>query len=283
MTSASNDGFHEMIHVDGRPTLTFAGLSRLARHVIMTFISRAPRTETEQFDWRSHLPGKLTMQMASQYWIGNPQGFSTETAQQYLEGFVGQVVERLSGSSTLLSDMRPVLAKAEKLLPGLAKTGKRLPLLALYYLFNISVSEAEQTPGYPHSLEAYARELDSPSSISLAAHLLTGQTLDWPLADIESLHEQYFRERHHADTFDLGRLLEAAFTLTLAEQNRVAGNLDRARDLVSFAVEAHPQHAKLSGFEASVGADPMPVVQWQAILLPGPPPTPPTDYGPAQA
>ena len=276
------DGFHEMIHVADRPTLTFAGLSRLARHVITTFVSRAPRTETEQFDWWHHLPGKLNMQMAAQYWISDPRGFNKDTTLQYLQGFVGQQVERLSGASAILSDMRPVLAEIEKLLPGLAKPCQRLPMLALYFLFNAMAIDAERTAGYPGFLEPYKEELDTPSSISLAAHLLVGQTPDWALADLESLYDQYFRERHHAGTFNLGRLLEAAFALTLAERNRAAGDADRARELVSSAVEAHPQHAGLRGFEASAGADPMPAIDWQVILLPPRAPAdPPADQGPA--
>ena len=222
------------------------------------------------------------MQMAAQYWISDPRGFNKDTTLQYLQGFVGQQVERLSGASAILSDMRPVLAEIEKLLPGLAKPCQRLPMLALYFLFNAMAIDAERTAGYPGFLEPYKEELDTPSSISLAAHLLVGQTPDWALADLESLYDQYFRERHHAGTFNLGRLLEAAFALTLAERNRAAGDADRARELVSSAVEAHPQHAGLRGFEASAGADPMPAIDWQVILLPPRAPAdPPADQGPA--
>ena len=274
------DGFHEMISVDGRPTLTFAGLSRLARHVIMTFVSREPKTGIEVFDWFNALPGKLTMQCAAQVWISDPQGYDTERAQQYLEGFVGQLVARLLDASAKFNDMRPVLAKVETLVPGLAKPTQRLPMLALYFLFNMSVGESDRTPDYPKPLESYAPELSAPSSISLAAHLLTGQMPGWPLPDLEKLHERYFLERHHAGTFNLGQLLEAAFTLILAEQNRLVGNTDRARDLVASAVELYPQHAGLRGFEANIGVEPMLAIQWQAVLLPRAPLEPSADQSP---
>lgn len=42
------EGFHETMVVDGLPTLTFAGLTRLARHVIETFVARAPKAK-----WRN--------------------------------------------------------------------------------------------------------------------------------------------------------------------------------------------------------------------------------------
>ena len=49
---------------------------------------------------------------------------------------------------------------------------------------------------------------------------------------MEELYARYFRERHHANMLELGRILEAAFTLMLAEQNRAAGDFARARELV---------------------------------------------------
>ncbi len=101
------EGFHETMEVDGQPALTFAGLARVARHVIETFVARAPKTETEEFDWMKDLPGKLTMQVAPQYWLGNPQGFDATTAQRYLVAFIGQVVGHLFQPSATITDIRP--------------------------------------------------------------------------------------------------------------------------------------------------------------------------------
>jgi hypothetical protein len=86
---------------------------------------------------------------------------------------------------------------------------------------------------------------------------------------MEALQAKYFGERHHSDMLSLGRLLEAAFTLRLAEQNRVAGNVTRARELISFAVEVCPKHKGLRDFEASPQREDLSEIRWQAILLPG--------------
>jgi len=141
--------------VDGQPTLTFAGLARVARHVIKTFVARAPKAETEEFDWMKDLPGKLTMQMAPQHWIGNPQGFDATTAQQHLVAFIGQVVGRLLQPSATITDIRPVLEKVEALVPGLAKPAQRLPMLALYLIFNFVAPEDFRSAGYPKLIETY--------------------------------------------------------------------------------------------------------------------------------
>jgi len=262
------EGFHETMIVDGEPTLTFAGLARVARHVIETFVARAPKTETEEFDWMKDLPGKLTMQMAPQHWIGNPQGFDATTAQQYLAAFIGQLVTRLLQPSAPLTDIRPVLTKIEALVPGLAKPAQRLPMLALHFIFNFVASEDFRSAGYPKLIETYKSDFETPSTISLAAHLVTGQNPDWPLPAMEELYAAYFRERQYANTLKLGRILEAAFTLMLAEQNRAAGDFTRARQLVACAVETCPKHAGLRNFEASIELNDLTAIDWQAILLP---------------
>jgi len=262
------DGFRETMLIDGQPTLTFAGLSRVARHVINTFVERAPKTKTEDFDWWKDLPGMLTMQMAPQYWIGYPQGFDAATAQQYLVAFVGQVVAHRLQPSAKLTDIRPVLEKVEALVPGLSKPAQRLPLLALYFLFNYFAPENFRSKEYPKLIDRYKCDFDSPSIIGLVAHLLTDQNPDWSLPVMEELYERYFRERHRANTLDMGRILEAAFALRLAEQNRIAGDFTRARELIAFAVEISPGHVGLRNFEALSLKDDLAEICWQEILLP---------------
>lgn len=262
------EGFHEMITIDGEPTLTFAGLARVARHVIQTFVARAPKIEKEQFDWTKDLPGKLTMQMASEYWITNAQSFDVTTAQQYLVAFIGQVVRRLMQPSAVITDIRPVLKKVEDLVPGLAKPDQRLPMLALYFIFNVFAPKDFRCAGYPALIETYRGDFDTPSIISLAAHLVTCQNPDWSLEAMEELYARYFRERHHASTLELGRILEAAFVLVLAEQNRAAGLFTRASELVAYAVETCPQHEGLRSFENSIQLNERTAIDWKAIMLP---------------
>jgi hypothetical protein len=262
------DGFHEAVEIDGVPTLTFAGLSRAARHVITNFVARAPKMESEQFDWMKDLPGKLTMPVSPEYWIGNPQAYKVTTAQQYLVAFLGQVVGRLLRPDAKITDIRPVLEKVEELVPGLAKPAQRLPMLALYFIFNFFAPEDVRSVAYPALIETYKGDFGPPSAVSLAAHLVTLQSPEWSLEAMEELHARHFRDRHHAQSLRLGRILEAAFTLRLAEQNRAAGNLARARDLIAFAVDTCPAYAPLRSFEASIQPETLPAIDWPAILLP---------------
>jgi len=261
-------GFHETIEVDGKPTLTFAGLTRVARHVIKTFVARAKKVESEEFDWRKKLPGQLTMQIAPQHWIGNPTGFSSATAQKYLDGLLCQIIGLLLTSSGVLTDIRPVLEQVEVLVPSLAKPSQRLPMLALYLLFNFFVKENLRCAKYKEFIGKYESDFNEPSIVSLAVHLLTGEKTGWSLYSMEELYNSYFSERHHANKLNLGRFLEAAFTLTLAEKKRAKGYTNRAYELIKIAVEIYPEHVGLQKFEVSSLDGNLNPIDWRIILLP---------------
>ena len=71
--------------------LTFQGLSRLARHVIATFIQRQPKVDREEYDYSQERAGILQMQMAPQYWIGDVADLDRDSGRERLEGFLKQV------------------------------------------------------------------------------------------------------------------------------------------------------------------------------------------------
>jgi hypothetical protein len=92
--------------------------------------------------------------------------------------------------------------------------------------------------------------------------------MEWSLPQFEALHKSYFKTRHTANTTNIGRLLEAAFSLYLAEVNRVAGNEARSRELIAFAVDSHPAHVGLRSYEASSSSTDLVEIDWAKILLP---------------
>lgn len=66
----------------------------------------------------------------------------------------------------------------------------------------------------------------------------------------------------------LGALLEAMFTLRLAEMNRAKKQEARARELITFAVEAFPSHPALRALEANLGPDEIGPIVVREVLLP---------------
>jgi hypothetical protein len=262
-------GFPEAIAVEGRPTLTFAGLSRVARHIIMQFVARGDTVEREEFDYRSSLPNIVTASLSPEYWIASDRGFTYEHGSSRLSAFIGQwnAAVLLRQSNAKVTDIRPVLAKIEETVPGLTRSSQRLPLLAMYFTFHHLLPPEQRMPKFAE-MERFLADFNAPSVESFAAHAMTYQRPSWTLEQFEQLHKSYFKSRHRSNTVDLSRLLEAALSLQVAELNRVARNEPRARDLIAFATETHPGHTGLREFEASLIAGSLPEIVWQRILLP---------------
>jgi len=260
----------EMIEEENRPLLGISGLARVARHIIMHFIARGPFVEREEFDYRGSLPNIVTMRLAPEYWIANASGFSYQHGPQRLSALIGQITSAvlLRTPNAKITDMRPVLALVEQMMPSLQNPKQRLPLLTLYFLFHQWAGPDFSREQWPTLFEKYKADFDHPSIESFVAHILTGQQMDWTLDQFEELYQEYFKTRHRTTVTNIGRLLEAAFLLYVAEVNRKAGNEASARQLIASAVEAHPSHAGLRGFETALTSDPLPELVWEKILLP---------------
>lgn len=161
----------ETVFGDGAVSLTFQGLARMSRHVIMNFIDGAPRTEKEDFEWRSALPNIVNMQLASQYWVWRVQGYSAKSADRYLSGFLDQISSSVQNTGEKgLSDMRAVLAEAE-IMPGLASAQQRRSIVLLYYLYSSFIVAESKMEDWRTFFERFAHGLDEPSIESAIAYL----------------------------------------------------------------------------------------------------------------
>jgi hypothetical protein len=271
----------EMVEAGDRPALSVAGLARVARHIIMQFVARGPFLEREEFDYRLSFPNIVSLRLAPEYWIANTGGFTYKQGPQKLSALIGQITSAvlLRTPNAKITDIRPVLELAEKIVPGLQDSKQRLPLLTLYFLFHKAAGKDFHCKQWPELIEKYKSDFDQPSMESFVVHLYSNQPIQWTLEQFEAVQRDYFKNRHRTERTNVGRLLEAAFLLYAAEMHRKAGNEARARELVALSVDAHPGHTALRAFEAALTADPLPEIEWEKILLPPHPPEaePPND------
>ena len=261
----------ETFEIEGIPTLTFEGLARLARHIIIQFVERSPKVERENFNWHSALPNVLRLPLAPQYWIGRPDGYTAETATRWLQTFLSQVSSVLLRTpNATLTDLSAILDKIEALALGGVKPCQRRPILTLYHLFLTLAGPDHQRPRHEELLTRYNSDFTEPSIERLAICLVTGEEFPWQLDKVEALHDSYYRHRHHKNALMLGELLESMFTLRLAEAHRAAGNESRARELVRFSVEASPGNPAIRALEGTLASATLTPIVAKDILLPKP-------------
>ena len=258
----------ETFRIGDETLLTFQGLTRLARHVITQFISRQPKVETELYDYSQERSGIVQLKMAPQYWIHRVEDLSATSGRGRLEGFLEQLAAHLQQEpDAVITDIRPMLAKVEEILPG-TNSAHRRPFLALYLVFNAHLPPDMRMRGFAKIKSRYVRDLESPSIEALLVHLMVGSGPEWPLAEHQEVHDAYFRAQGKRSGIKMPHTLEAGLCLLLAERNRIAGDPKKASDLVALAVENYPGYGPLYEFERTF--DSRTPIDWRRIIFPEP-------------
>ena len=256
--------FSESLRIDHRTLFALEGLARTVRHIILEFVKRQPKVETEVYDFRNERYGIIQAEMSAEYWIGRPAALQPTTGRRHFEAFLGQFAAHLQ-SGTPITTLRDVLPRIEQLLPDVTPKQRR-PLIALYCLYNNIVPETERAEGYRDIILRYTDELAAPSVESLATHLLLEKIPTWPVETHRKLYSRYFDQRNRSNGFRAPALFEAGFGLTLAERLRRNSEIDAAREILKTTVENARGIAGLE--ELATAFDPTLEIDWGKALLP---------------
>jgi hypothetical protein len=243
--------------------LSLEGLNRLSRHVVRAFIARASTVQEEDFDYRAALPNILRVQLAPQMWVGVPATLSAKTAAARLNGFVELLIEALrpspSGkgeeapppeSKTIPVDMRPVLDRIEKILPGIRKPVARLSLIAIYIWHRILRENLHQ-PSADSFLKQYSQELEAPSIQGFIVAIVLHLEPTWTTADYKELADQRRNDRSNGRAEPVGAAFEAALDAKVAMMLATEGRHELAAWFISRAVEEWPGNIRLIEAEAA--------------------------------
>lgn len=256
----------DTVRVEGRTLLTFQGIARLARHVILEFINQQPKLQREQYDYSGERYGIVNMPLAPQYWIGRAENINLSVGKKRLEGFLNQLsCHYCKNDNSSITDLTPALSRAEALFSS-ANEEQRRPFLVLYVLFNALIPDAQKMPNLKLIEAQYGSEITKPSIESMLLHLALRITPNWHLNDYKQVYDGYFRQRRTKTGLRLPRTFEAGISLELAEQCRVAGEVENARELIGKATESYPGHEPLRDLER--GFSPQCQILWFPIIFP---------------
>jgi hypothetical protein len=257
----------DIIEVDRKPTLTFNGLARVARRVIMRFVELSPKLDTEDFNYRADLPGVFSVPAAPRYWIWKADQFNARTARRFFCGFLGELVSVLTGHENGLTDIRDVLEKIEQQVPELAPVS-RLPMVGLYLLYCRHVKTELHRPAAELFLDEHVFLFDEPSLESLICHAVLSQPTGWDPDIQEGVLRGYREQRCQRNGLEVGPILEVAMILETAEAYRLSGDTQRVQNLLSDAVENLPGNSVLLEIEKKGLTGKVGPLRWRDILLP---------------
>lgn len=256
LPALSTTGFHggETISINRETMLTLQGITRLTRHVITQFITRQPKVETEEYDYRPERAGIVTVPLAAQHWVGQVDTLTENSGRKRLEGFLSQLGARLSGHDGPLTDLQDVLGWAEQRLRNMNPLQRR-PFLALYVVYNLLVLSDAPMETLTAVTQTYRQELKDQSAETMISHLLLGATPDWPVEEHQTVHDVYLHALGKRSCLRVPKNLTAGLSLALAERYRASGNHNHAKALITTAVENYPGHQPLRHLEQSFDPD----------------------------
>lgn len=252
---------------EGQVLPTLGGLTRLVHHVIRTFVHRQPRVEREEYNYRSELPGLISLPMAAQHWVFDPAWYSVQTASRYLTGFLEQLTQTLRDPQQPLTDLSAILRRIEEIVNGVAEP-QRLPMLALYQLYHWYTPEENHSPNHEGVMRRHAALFDRPSIETAIIYVLQGEAMPWGPEETLTAYEAYQQKRYKRNRLNIGWMIETALLLEIAEAFRVRENSERAREMISRAVEEFPGEDRLLRLEAQARVDNISPIRWRDILLP---------------
>jgi hypothetical protein len=246
--------------------LSLEGLARLARHVVRSYVARAPDGVDPNFDWRASLPGILQMRTAPQYWVWMADGFDRDSAERYLSGFLDLVVQVLAGQADGLPDMSAVLERIEGLLPKSAGE-KKEGLVAIYVLWHRLIDPSGRRPQAERLLTENEALLETPGIAAFAVGLLTDQLPDWSVGEWQALALARLSERGQRRHRELPPTLDAALWIKAAEHLAAAGRWEEARSAASHAVEEVPGNEMLLDWEEAIMGGEEPEIDLHRLVL----------------
>ena len=263
----NGDAGSEMAVVDGRTLLTFEGLSRLARSVIIEFVNRQEVVDKEVYNYRLELPGIVRIRLSPKYWIANPNHVNVNDGLAFLEGYLLVLREFcLSGGAEKLINIQETLRAAVKLFPEMNEAQKRPYAILLSVWNNLGIEESMKICPSFELDPGFVSLVDGPSIESLLAHAVTGNDTGWDACEHGALHDAYFKKRETKKSMRLPRDLEACVCLAYVERLRLSCLHDKARVQISLAIDSFPHVVGIKALALNYKEDIK--INWLEIVFP---------------
>jgi hypothetical protein len=243
------DGAHVITPAGEPRMLSLEGLNRLARHVVRQFVERAPAGVDADYDYRSHLPNVMQVELAPEYFLHRVALGSGADARDVARKLIEHLREILAGrQDTLKVDFRPALEGIESTVPG--RQGEpRKAMLATYLLWHRVTHVDLHRPNADATLALAVKELERPSLWAFAVAAMLDLTPPWTADDWRELAEERHQVLLAAKRRDLPSEFDSALWLCTANALLADGAMQEAQEAVARAVETTPGHPLLLDLE----------------------------------
>jgi len=237
----------DVYHHDNTPYLTYSGLLRLTRHVMLNYVFSQGSIANEQYDWMNDLPHILQMKMDTRYWLSNTLTFHEKQAKMRLSGFLSEL-ERSIIDKRPLTECKNLMELYVSKIQNVEKRYK-LPMVVHYCLYR-SFSPRDEMP-YRPKLEKYIHSeklLETCEIENLIFCALTNQGWVWPVKNCEARYLKYNKKKHEEDALVLPQLFEVIVLIMLANCHYEQGYYENYPEWITLAYCEAAGNNKLQSF-----------------------------------
>lgn len=226
----------DVFHWDNEPFLTFSGLARLGRHVLLQFVDRQPWLDSEDYPgWRGELPGIIEGRLAPHLWLGRVDNIRPAHAIYRFNGFLSHLASHLSQSPLVLPDVRRVIEEIERIVPQ-AKAQDRRVWLCMYWLFHYLVSDEFRRPKWQEFLSRYGADVEECSIGLLAGCVILQCRFGWSVEECEAVYADYLRKKFRSNAINVPGIIEVAIMATIANLHLNRGSVEEFKAWVNRAI-----------------------------------------------
>lgn len=243
MLSSPHSPASDYIMRFGQPYFTYSGLNRMIREIVISFTKDNVNSEHEVIEWTSETSSIIVAEMAAQYWIHNPDGFSGIETNKWFREYIEML------NSGKVTDQSKIMRKIESIFDREKKQYKK-PLIHYYWLYNSIhtkgcdkwksfIDKRAEYLGGCFSFYVVILYLYRDLSFRKTENPDSSENID--LDEFDSLYEKYLKERFHKSGLSLSGyteagLLSAAANIALesGDNIRFQGYLNKAlRDVAN--------------------------------------------------
>lgn len=246
---------------------TLAGLWRLARHIVRSFVADCPKVEPKPWDYRMSLPGIVTAQLAPQYWIW--QDLHPAQAFQRFNGVADAFIAWHAGDNQDGFNLHQVAEKIESLVPDMADSDARTALIAIHRLWHEWTDPSTHRPEARVFGETYEPILNDPSPYAFTVSLLSNyRPREWTPQEWADMADARRAARLTGKGPPLPQRIDTLIQLEAADQSEAAGRHTDALKYAAAAVEECPGEERVLAWESRlISGDHDPMFRCQDFLF----------------
>lgn len=207
----------DYFRADREPYLTYSGLLRVMKHVVIKFVEQKEKVEREIIDWQKGLPGIIDVKLGPEFWMSKNESSKCEGASARLQGYVEGLVEKKAYNITNV--MRTYIENFDQV-----KEESKRSIFALCILWNGTVKhDPEKKKYYNDFIEKHISRLNVcciQNMVLLAILFKENYEFVWEESeeDIEKIILEYIRMRRKETSFIFPNIIETIIYLRIAEK-----------------------------------------------------------------